>query len=146
MFSRKTDVSSTRIDYVFSNTKSCVYFQYLPVQGLDLSIALAKYEISLEFEREKIPRERYFDGWVISSYLEKDEEFLEQAKYIIDTVYIESEKELQYPSFYWLKVKTSLIELAKSREKEVSRAKSEKMKILRGFYSSIFKDIQRGYD
>ena len=127
MYSRKTDTSSTRIDYVFSNTKACVYFQYLTVEGLDHAVVIARYDIPHEVKKENIPHCRYFDGWVINKNLETDEVFLEQAKFIINSVYRDSKKGDRDPSFHWLKVKTSLIELAKTREMEIKKLKSDKL-------------------
>ena len=83
MYSRITATSKTRIDYIFSNTSSCNYFQYLPVAGLDHCAALARYDINFEIVKEVIPSDRYFQGWVISRFLECDDVFLEQAEFII---------------------------------------------------------------
>ena len=48
MFSRITNTSSTRIDYIFSNSKACIYFQYIDMlAGLDHKVALAKYDIEI---------------------------------------------------------------------------------------------------
>ena len=46
MFSRQTETSKTRIDYIFSNTNACSYFQYISVDGLDHSAVLASYDIN----------------------------------------------------------------------------------------------------
>ena len=146
MYSRVTEISKTRIDYIFSNTGSCVYFQYLAVQGLDHRVALGKYDVPVRMKKEHIPADRYFDGWVISKYLETDEEFLEQAKYMMEIVHAELKKKEQDPSFLWLKAKTSLIRLAKSREKEIRIESESRMKVLKEFYSSILNEIQKGYD
>ena len=45
------------------------------------------------------------------------------------------------PSFFWLK-----ISLAKKREKQIQVMESKKGEVLRGFYSSVLKDIQQGID
>ena len=137
MYSRRTEISQTRIDYIFSNTSACNYFQYLPVVGLDHSAALARYEINFEISKEKIPSDRFFQGWVISRCLENDDDFLEQAEFIIKCVFEESRSGDKDPSFYWIKVKSSLISLAKCREREIRYEKSRKITILKGLYSSI---------
>ena len=50
------------------------------------------------------------------------------------------------PSFIWLTLKTALMGLAKDREKELKVLEKEKSEILRGFYSSVLKDIQEGIE
>ena len=83
MYSRITATSQTRIDYIFSNTSACTYFQYLHMAGFDHSAALARYDINLEISKELIPSDRFFQGWVISRVLECDNGFLQQAEFII---------------------------------------------------------------
>ena len=146
MYSRRTNSSKTRIDYIFSNTGSCYYFQYLPVVGLDHCAALARYEIDINLRYDIVPLDRKFNGWVISKILEKDEEFLDQAEYIIKKVYEESCSNKKDSTFYWLKVKSSLTNLARSREKDIQVEKTKKIEILMGFYSSIMRDIAEGQD
>ena len=146
MYSRVTDISKTRIDYIFSNTRSCVYFQYLAIEGLDHCIALGRYDVTVSITKDRVPADRYFDGWVISKSLETDEEYLEQAKYMIESVHAEFETGVQDPSFLWLKVKTSLLGLARYREKEIRKLTISKMNMLKEFYASILSEIQKGYD
>ena len=43
-------------------------------------------------------------------------------------------------------MKTSLIELAKSREREIKKLRSNRIIVLKGYYSSILQDIQKGMD
>ena len=84
MYSRITNTSSTRIDYILSNSNACFYFQYIDMlAGLDHKVAMAKYDISMELTKEYIPKHKYFSGWVISKRLEHDEIFLNQAKFIV---------------------------------------------------------------
>ena len=144
MYSRVTETSKTRIDYIFSNTNSCVYFQYLSVERLDHCIVLSRYELNFKVNKERVPRERYFDSWVISRFLDKDEEFLAQAEYIIKTVHSEISEGMKDFSFLWLKVKSALIQLAKVRQKEIYHQRINKIKIMQGFYSNILKGIQHG--
>ena len=48
MYSRITQSSKTRIDYVLSNTNLCSYFQYLNMQlGLDHCAMIARFDITL---------------------------------------------------------------------------------------------------
>ena len=67
-----------------------------------------------------IPQDRLFQGWVIHKMLENDEDFLNQAKYIFEKVGEEMENtgRERDPSFYWIKVKSAITNLAKVRQKE----------------------------
>ena len=57
MHSRIINVSSTRIDYILSNSKAWYYFQYTDMLvGLDHTVALAKYDIQKESSKEYIPK------------------------------------------------------------------------------------------
>ena len=91
MFSRVTETSSTRIDYVFSNSNSCNYFQYLNMRGLDHYAILARYDIKINTSKEHIPREKVFDGWVFPKILESDQMFIEQAEFLIKKICEESD-------------------------------------------------------
>ena len=63
MYSRITPISKTRIDYIFSNSSKCSYFQYIDMNlGLDHCATLARYDISLSLKKEFIPKERFFSG------------------------------------------------------------------------------------
>ena len=149
MYSRVTNASKTRIDYILSNSGACSYFQYIDMNlGLDHKAVLARYDIAIETLKEVIPKERFFPGWVISKDLEKDEIFLEGMTYIFQHINYESKNSTENlgPSFFWLKCKIAITNLAKEREKEIFMAKNEKLDVLMGFYSSILKDIQNGFD
>ena len=50
------------------------------------------------------------------------------------------------PSFFWLKAKTAIIDLAKKREKEWIKIENEKIEVLKGFYLSAMNDIKDGID
>ena len=122
MYSRITNTSKTRIDYILSNSKACSYFQYVDMlAGLDHCAVIARYEIPIMVTQKIIPKYSFFPGWVISRRLEADESFLQQARFIFQSIEDESDSlEVNLdPSFYWLKTKSSLICLAKSREKEL---------------------------
>ena len=90
VYSRITETSKTRIDYIFSNSNSCIYFQYLPVSTLDHRMALARYDMDIEIRKEWVPAERYFSGWVFPKHLDSDTEFLDQAKYIVEIIHQDS--------------------------------------------------------
>ena len=148
MFSRITNISKTRIDYILSNTKACSYFQYLQMTGLDHRAIFARYDIPLIFSKEKIPADKFFPGWVIPRRLEFDQTFLEDAKFIFKSIYEDSvaSREGLDHSFYWLKTKTSIISLAKERDRQLFKDENRKLKILEGFYFSVINDIQNGLD
>ena len=74
------------INYIFSNSNDVIYFQYVPIVGIDHRMIVARYNITLAFQKETVPPERYFSGWVILEDLDEDIEFVEQAKYIISKV------------------------------------------------------------
>ena len=110
---------------------------------------LARYDITLSFRKEYIPKERFFSGWVISKILEFDDLFLNKCKLFFKEVkhdFDNNENGNLDPSFFWLKVKAAVINLAKKRENEICILKNKKGEVLRGFYSSIVKDIQHGID
>ena len=149
MYSRITNISSTRIDYILSNSNACSYFQYVDMlAGLDHKVAIAKYEISIEICKEYIPKERFFSGWVISKRLESDQMFLEQARFVFKLIMEEMEGDARNrdPSFYWLKAKHAIVNLAKSREKELEREEKFRKDLLNGYYSAIMEDLVKGVD
>ena len=145
MYSRRTATSQTRIDYIFSNTGSCVYFQYIPVVGLDHVAALARYEVDFDVTYDRVPQDRRYDSWIIAKHLQNDEVILDQAELIIKKIYAESLVENLDATFHWLKLQTSLASLARCREREIRSEKVRKLHILKGFYSSILKDVEQGW-
>ena len=117
--------------------------------GLDHCAALARYDVSLSFRKEFIPKERFFSGWVINKNLEFDDLFLNKCKLIFkDMKYeLENNQNVNFdPSFFWLKTKSAVINLAKKRENEIRILENKKGEVLRGFYSSVLKDIQNGQE
>ena len=150
MYSRITPTSKTRIDYIFSNSSSCSYFQYIDMSlGLDHSAMIARYDVAISIRKECIPRDRFFSGWVISRSLEMDDLFLENSRLIFKLVKEELLKNSDVtldPSFYWLKAKTAIISLAKKREKDLFISENEKIEVLKGFYFSALNDMKNGID
>ena len=136
MYSRITTTSKTRIDYVLSNTSSCTYFQYIDMMlGLDHRAIIARYDISIAIRKEFIPQNKYFSGWVITKNLEFDDDFLEGSQFIFKRIrdeFMENKDDALDPSFYWLKAKTSIISLAKKREKDLNNLENERVKLLMG--------------
>ena len=150
MYSRITQSSKTRIDYVLSNTKLCSYFQYLGMNlGLDHCAMMARFDISLTVVKDFIPKDKFFPGWVISKSLEFDEIFLENSRLIFHRIKNDLENNSDHlldPSFFWLKLKTAIVSLARKREKELIVLENNRIEFLRGFYSSALKDLQEGID
>ena len=150
MYSRKTQVSKTRIDYVLSNTGKCSYFQYIDMNlGLDHCAMFARFDIAMSVQKEFIPKDRFFSGWVISRCLENDDLFLQTCKNIFKSIKNEFDcnTNVNYdPSFFWLKMKSAIISLAKDRERELYAKENKKIEVLKGFYSSILTDIMNGKD
>ena len=147
VYSRITQNSRTRIDYVLSNTNKCINFQYLDTgMGLDHKAMFVKYDIELTQRKEFIPRERYCSGWVISKRLENDDCFMESCKLVFKLIKREEESGQQDPSFNWLKMKSAIISIAMEREKQIQKEQNKKIEVLRGFYSSVLIDMQRGED
>ena len=150
MFSRITNRSKTRIDYVFSNSNKCSYFQYVNSDmGLDHAVIVARFDIPLVTVKTFILRDRYFRGWVVSKNLVNDTEFLSEAKIILDSIEEESMEnnsvELD-PTFFWLKSKSALKCLAMKRERDMKEEETQHLEVLKGFYSSIVRDIKDGLD
>ena len=54
IYSRETNVSKTRIDFILSNTNLCTHFEYLDTiyLGLDHKAAIATYNIKLVAKSE----------------------------------------------------------------------------------------------
>ena len=87
VYSRVTNVSKTRIDFIMSNTNLCREFEYLDTNflGLDHKASLATYDIKLGKEiKMRIPKHLYFSGWVIPKQLEYDEEFIQNTAEVFD--------------------------------------------------------------
>ena len=146
MFSRISNVSKSRIDYLLSNTKQCSYFQYLDMKGLDHRAILARYDIPLIASKEKIPKDKFFPGWVIPRRLDSDQTFLRDAKALFRCINEDSVSsgEVLDPSFYWLKTKSAIISLAKERDCQLFKDENHALNILEGFYFSILNDIHNG--
>ena len=117
--------------------------------GLDHCAIFARYDISISVRKKIIPKDKYFAGWVISKCLEFDEVFLVNCNGIFQSVTEElmsnNDKTLD-PSFFWLKAKTAIVDLAKKREKELVKIENRKIDVLKGFYFSALTDIRNGLD
>ena len=123
IYSRETNKSKTRIDYVLSNTKKCTSFEYEDLKiGLDHKMAVAKYLIEVNIQKQRIPREFFWRTWVISKELEHDQMFMEKVKVMCDMTREEIEedevldKDLDI-SAYWKILKDEMIKTAKRKKR-----------------------------
>ena len=51
---------------------------------MDHKACLAKYDIELVYQKEFLPRERFYKSWVIPKNLEFDQEFLNCVKFVLE--------------------------------------------------------------
>ena len=151
-YSRVTNRSRTRIDYIFSNTNSCKKFEYVDSQlGFDHKVVVAEYDLGLVKEEEFIPKESLFKSWVIPSHLEEDKQFIKDVESIYETVYKETldeeeaGEEVNY-SMYWCIAKENLIKVAREREKEKKVMEEERVRVLQLFYQANIRKINEGID
>ena len=124
IYSRVTNVSKTRIDFIMSNTDLCTDFRYIDTDflNLDHKAAFANYSIDLgKDHRERVPVNRFFSGWVISKELENDDIFLTEVKTIFDD--LEEEDDENDWTYLWLLGKYQMIDAAKKREHHLYKLK-----------------------
>ena len=144
-YSRITDRSSTRIDYIFSNSISCLNFQYVDLNmGLDHRMVIAIYNIAIGL-KEWVPRDRFFRTWVISKGLERDDLFLDGAKHIFESTLeevIEGEigSDILDVSMYWDIMKETLIKWAKKRENQIEKLENSRLNFLKILYQNELKN------
>ena len=147
-YSRVTNRSATRIDYLFSNTKSCETFEYKNAGlGFDHKVIVAKYAIEIDCIKQFVPKKHFFQTWVIPNFLEEDEFFKKEAKIIFDAVWREfSESDQKDVSLFWATSKEWTIKLAKNREKQINSEEQNKLNALRIYYAGYLDLIQKGCD
>ena len=147
IYSRVTNVSKTRIDFIMSNTDLCTDFRYIDTDflNLDHKAAFANYSIDLgKDHRERVPVNRFFSGWVISKELENDDIFLTEVKTIFDD--LEEEDDENDWTYLWLLGKYQMIDAAKKREHHLYKLKFERKKTLQIFLSTLLTSIADGND
>ena len=147
-YSRITDRSKTRIDYIFSNSNKCTFFEYVDMGlGLDHKAVHGRYDIDLEGNFEKIPKNRFHPMWVIPKFLEEDEIFIQEVNVLfgdIYSAYIQSgETDI---SFYWQQSKLFIQKLAKKREKSLKLEEQNRMDILKVYYAGLLTFLNEGSD
>ena len=148
MYSRVTNRSATRIDYIFSNSKNCSSFEYIDAGlGYDHKAVVANYDIEMVIEKSFIPRKHYFNSWVIPKFLEEDKIFLREAKLLFDDLWSEfNENNCEDISFFWDKGKKLLIHLAQNREKQINFEENERLNTLKIFYNAYLEGLKEGSD
>ena len=154
IYSRVTNVSKTRIDYIFSNSEMCTDFKYIDTDflNLDHKAVLADYDINIGYEQSvRIPEEKYFSGWVISKKLENDNRFLNEVRDIFDDIlkYARDleDKNIQTDwTYIWLVGKFQLIDIAKKREFQIYKDENNRKKTLQIFLNVVLNKIAKGQD
>ena len=151
-YSRVTEKSKTRIDYIFSNTSLCRKSYYIDTKlKFDHFAVVGEYEMDLMTEKEVIPQERLFKSWVIPKHLEKDKVFVKDAKEVYDKIHEDIGEdemfndEVDY-TWYWVAAKKIIKKIARNREREIRKKEEERVNYLQIFYlANIFK-IEEGKD
>ena len=149
-FSRITSHSKTRIDYIFSNIKKIVEFEYIDSQlQFDHKVCFSKYNISFSKQKESFPRERFYKSYVLPKNLEFDDDFLEDIKYIYESTQSEiiklDQKKVDF-SYYWVRAKLAVVNIAKERQACITKEVNERINVLNVFYFAALENIKNGYD
>ena len=151
-FSRITNRSKTRIDFIASNSAKCIEFKYKELgDGFDHKMGVAIYDIDMEIDRENVPKEKKYQNWVFPKELCDDEEFNEKAKEICDSLEeeifhrLDTNHNLDYTK-YWVKLKKRLVTAAKAREKEIKFLENGRKNALNGFLELAIERIENGED
>ena len=148
VYSRVTNVSKTRIDFIMSNTNLCREFEYLDTNflGLDHKASLATYDIKLGKEiKMRIPKHLYFSGWVIPKQLEYDEEFIQNTTEVFDEI-VEGSEDVEDWTYIWTVGKYQMIEIAKAREHIMKKQRMERKCTLQVFLRTLLRSIANGHD
>ena len=147
-YSRETNRSATRIDFIFSNSNDCFFFKYFDTQlGYDHKAVIGIYNIDLQKSVEFIPRERFFQSWAIPRFLEMDKTFLDAIKQIFDDIWLECLNSEDYCiDHFWAKTKFLIQSLAKSREKEIYFEENNRLNVLFAYYSGALLRLEEGFD
>ena len=143
-FLRVTGGSSTRIDFLISNTgETCQSFEYKVLQGFDHKAIVAEYSISVRTVRSEVPMEKRFDHFVFPKELEKDEKFLDGAKDLIDLVFLKKDTYVDI-SEAWKTLKDCLKTWAKRRTRSIRSLRNAEKKVLINQYNVIMNGFYHG--
>ena len=153
-YSRVTNRSSTRIDYILSNSNDCSYFEYYDInQGIDHyggkdfdhKMTFGRYDIDIGTRNNFIPKKYYFRPWVIPNFLEHDSVFLEGIEAIYEEIlsYHEENGENDI-SFLWEEAKKWSKDWAITREKQIVTEENERLNVLTIFYNAYMETDGKG--
>ena len=140
IYSRETNKSKTRIDYILSNSKKCETFEYEDLKmGFDHKMAVAKYTIEVIIQKQRITRELFHRNWIISKELEYDQMYIEKVKVMCDMAREEIEEDEVLDedldiSWYWKILKEEIIKTAKRRENDIKKQESARLHYLKIIY------------
>ena len=146
VYSRITNRSSTRIDFIFSNANTCTHFEYIDTGlGLDHKAVFGRYDIEIKKTKENIPKHRFYSPWVIPKFLETDKVFSEGMQCLFDDIlfeyYQEGEENI---SFFWEKAKILTKKLARDRENTLNFEENNRLNVLVIYYSTALLRLEEG--
>ena len=115
---------------------------------LDHKAAIAKYGITMEKkQKEHIPKENYFSGWVISKQMENDKIFLSKVKDIFDDIVKyanEIEIEKKDWTLCWILGKEKITEEAQKLERQYTKMRNERKSTLQVLLKAIVRSMSEG--
>ena len=144
-YSRVTPKSSTRIDFVLSNTSGlCLSLEYKNIHGLDHKAIFSEFSLSTDSnEGLGVPKERKFDSFIFPKSLEKDECFLNGSLRIIDLISAEKDN-FRDVSHSWKALKDALKVWAKSRARSMGSLRRCQLRNLVQEYHFILDSFHQG--
>ena len=147
VYSRVTARSKTRIDLILSNSNKCSKFEYRSFPFLDHKMIFAEYSIHLSSSFSKIPKERFFPGWVIGRELEHDDVFKDVVDEILNQIDFEASLSQDFsPSYIWFKFKETITVWAKRRSYHLKKVKDSEYQRMMQFYDMAMDDLSKGID
>ena len=146
VYSRITNISSTRIDYIFSNSNTCTNFEYINTGlGFDHKAVFGGYNIELKTTKERLPKQRFYCPWVISNFLETDKVFFEKIKQLFDEIWFEYCQEGEENiSYFWEKAKLLTKKIARDRENTITMEENNRLNMLKIYYSASLLRLEEG--
>ena len=143
-YSRVSGRSSTRIDFIISNTgEACQNFEYKTLQGFDHKAIYAEYSLSVRTVGSEVPFERRFDKFVFSKVLETDQKFLDGAKELINSVFTNKHCYSDITEA-WKTLKDCLKSWAKSRTRSIRSLHNAEKKVLMNQYHIVMTSFEDG--
>ena len=149
VYSRITTRSSTRIDFILSNSSDqCKRFEYIDFPLLDHKVIVAQYSITISTLRERIPREKFVSNWVINRDLQNDLIFNDMMERVFEQIKLEKDRSQGFfdPSFIWFKVKETIVDFAKYRTLDMRKRRKQVYMRIMDFYMMAKEDLANGID